>query len=174
MDNEMWLPVVGSGGCYSVSSEGRIRSHKGVEDLVLKSFASKDGYIHVNICAAGVRNTRAVHHLVLEAFVGPRLPGKEGSHLNGNRGDARLANLRYESHAENCRRRREHGTQTNPPGDRSACVKLKDHQVAEVAALRAKGLLQREIAEHFGVSRTLIWAILNGRKRQVSISGQMV
>lgn len=44
---------------------------------------------------------RTVHTLVLEAFVGPRPDGADACHENGNRRDARLTNLRWDSRSGN-------------------------------------------------------------------------
>lgn len=46
-----------------------------------------------------------IHALVLEAFVSPRPPGAEASHLNAIKSDNRLSNLAWESHATNERRK---------------------------------------------------------------------
>jgi hypothetical protein len=46
---------------------------------------------------------RKVYHLVLEAFVGPRPPGTEAMHLDGDRASNALSNLRWGTHSENTR-----------------------------------------------------------------------
>lgn len=40
---------------------------------------------------------------------------------------------------------------------------LTNHQVAQMRRLRATGLLQRELAERFGISRSAVSNILRGR-----------
>lgn len=51
-----------------------------------------------------------VHHLVLEAFVGPRLPGMEGCHGCRGVSDNSLANLRWDTKSANQADRVLHGT----------------------------------------------------------------
>jgi hypothetical protein len=49
----------------------------------------------------GVRSRRKVHHLILEAFVGPRPEGLKACHNNGDGHDNRLDNLRWDTQANN-------------------------------------------------------------------------
>jgi hypothetical protein len=59
----------------------------------------------------GTVRTGLLHHLVAEAFIGPRpTPTTEIRHLNGNPGDNRPANLRYGTRAENAEDSKRHGT----------------------------------------------------------------
>src|SRR5436309_3088927 len=47
----------------------------------------------VTVRRGGQSYWRTVHRLVLEAFVGPRLPGMECRHLDGNTKNNRLSNI---------------------------------------------------------------------------------
>jgi hypothetical protein len=49
----------------------------------------------------GARRDALVHHLVLEAFVGPQPPGAEGCHWNDDPTDNRLENLRWDTRSAN-------------------------------------------------------------------------
>ena len=109
--NERWVAVEGYEDKYQVSDMGRVRSidhwvtyvdgrrriHKG---RVLSAGTDR-GYKFVNLYRNSTRNTRKVHHLVLAAFVGPRLDGMEVHHINGIRDDNRVENLTYLSHEDN-------------------------------------------------------------------------
>lgn len=111
MSAERWLPIPGWHGFYEVSDQGRVRSvarvvprastPQLVRERVLKSPPASHGYPRVNLCHEGKYVQRTVHSLVLEAFVGPRPHGMEILHGNGVCTDARLANLRYGTSAEN-------------------------------------------------------------------------
>lgn len=49
---------------------------------------------------------RLCHHLVYETFIGPRTPGMEIDHINGNKFDWSLANLQEVTPEENRKRAR--------------------------------------------------------------------
>lgn len=119
---ERWLPVVGFEGFIEVSDQGRLHSldrvitvsssrcsepyqyvHKGI---LLKQSRndSRGGYMYITLCGGGrIRPNAKVHHLVLEAFVGPRPPGTEGCHRNDVSDDNRLVNLRWDTQEANIR-----------------------------------------------------------------------
>lgn len=102
---EEWREVPGYGGRYFASSEGRIRGPLGI-----RAQADHGPYVHVTIRRNGRAEARLVHHLVLEAFVGPRPEGLQCRHLNGRHRDNRRENLRWGTPTENQLDRIEHGT----------------------------------------------------------------
>lgn len=111
---EIWKDLPGQEGRYQVSNAGNVRSTDrpvrvvchGVDTVriakgkLLRPGRNKSGHVTV---AIGKGNSRQVHQLVLEAFVGPRPAGCEVLHLNHNPADNRLENLRYGTRSENLR-----------------------------------------------------------------------
>jgi|SRR4028118_34028 NUMOD4 motif. len=101
---ERWRVVVGFPD-YVVSDLGRIYSNKSKKFLKVRP--STNGYAKVNLYSAPYKyRTRNVHNLVMEAFIG--LPVKTNpddfmviDHINDNKMDCRLANLRYITQSEN-------------------------------------------------------------------------
>lgn len=122
---EIWKDIPGYEGRYQVSDEGRVRSlpHRvrlvvrGKETTrlfpgrLLRPGPQQSGHLSV---AIGKGNSRQVHQLVLEAFVGPRPAGCEVLHLNHNPADNRLENLRYGTRSENMKMDYEVGTRKRP------------------------------------------------------------
>lgn len=116
---EEWLPVVGYEGLYEVSNRGRVRSldrfigrrfWPGKQlSLALHTF----GYPMVGLSRQCDKRVVCVHVLVLQAFVGPRPPGAEACHRNGNPSDNRPENLYWGTHADNMRDMTAHGTHRN-------------------------------------------------------------
>lgn len=113
MQNETWAPIAGWSGKYEVSDQGRVRSltrqivqlarsgkpyAKTLVGRLLAPGVASNGYPTV---ALGRGNTRTVHSLVAEAFIGPCPAGKEVRHLDGNRLNPRLANLAHGTRSEN-------------------------------------------------------------------------
>lgn len=123
---ERWLPVAGFEGAYEVSDQGRVRSldrfvrlvaqgvetQRRVHSRVLKPGASRSGHLSV---AIGRGNSRLVHQLVLEAFVGPRPAGHECLHDNHVPSDNRLTNLHYGTRSENVKMDYEAGSRQVHP-----------------------------------------------------------
>jgi hypothetical protein len=92
---------------YFATEDGRIFSTKGKNPRELKTTTTRAGYHKVNLDLDGLTTRQFVHRLVLAAFEGwLPFPEFEGRHLNGNRADNRLANLRWGTRAENAKDRR--------------------------------------------------------------------
>jgi len=117
-----WRPVVGYEGLYEVSDAGDVRSlsravpnrygTRRVQGRVLTASVGQRGRLSVNL-SDGRAEMRLVHHLVLEAFVGPRPEGMECCHGDGNPGNNRLENLRWDTHTSNMLDMKAHGTNQN-------------------------------------------------------------
>jgi hypothetical protein len=101
----LWKPVLGFEGFYEVSNQGQVRNAR--TGRVLRPGPSNFGHLSVVL---GRGNTRMVHALVLEAFVGPRPKGKESCHFDGNPANNRLENLRWGTRSENNLDAVRHGT----------------------------------------------------------------
>ena len=97
------------------------------------------------------KRTVFVHHLVAEAFIGPRpLPNFHAAHLNGNRSDNRLENIAWVSPHENEAHKLKHGTRAR--GERQHLSKLTDSKVKEMRELQKTGLTFKKLAETYGVT----------------------
>jgi hypothetical protein len=133
---EQWRPVVGWEGLYEVSDQGRVRSldrwvtapnrwgsttryrKPGRVLAVKRKKKSTHAYAVVILSRDAVPKTRAVHALVLEAWVGPRPPGAWARH--GPRGliyDG-VSNLSWGTPKENGEDRRRDGHHRCPWGHR--------------------------------------------------------
>lgn len=122
---EIWKDIPGYEGRYQVSDEGRVRSlphrvrlvARGKETTrlspgrLLRPGRKTSGHVTV---ALGKGNSRQVHQLVLESFLGPRPDGCEVLHLNHDPADNRLVNLRYGSRSENLKMDYAAGRRTVP------------------------------------------------------------
>jgi hypothetical protein len=117
---ELWMPVPQWGSLYDVSDLGRVRSRPrtvaskgGVRSAggrILTPALNGGGYLIVGLHNSGQRRIAGVHQLVVEAFLGPRSPGTEVRHLDGDRSNNRLSNLAYGTHSENMLDKVAHGT----------------------------------------------------------------
>lgn len=64
---ELWLPVKGYEGRYSVSNRGDVKSHL-TGKLLVQSY-NTFGYKQVSLHKSGKQDTKTVHRLVAEAFL---------------------------------------------------------------------------------------------------------
>lgn len=122
---EILKDIPGHEGRYQVSDEGRVRSLDRLVRVVCQGIDTvriakgkvlrpgRNGSGHVTV-ALGKGNSRQVHQLVLEAFVGQCPSGCEVLHLNHCHADNRLANLRYGTRSENLRMDYQAGRRTVP------------------------------------------------------------
>jgi hypothetical protein len=165
MEDE-YRPITGFLG-YRVSRNGRVQSCRGrgcrnrLSDTwrPLKPIV-RGGYLTVNLCRGGAKTIRRIHHLVLEAFVGPRTPGMVCRHLDGDPSNNRVRNLRWGTYSENEADKVRHATRARGSAARS---KLREDQVLEIRRRRSDGVPTRLLATAYGVSSQTIKAIVHRR-----------
>jgi len=104
---EIWKDIKGYEGFYQISNYGRVKSlerkvlsHSGyrtVKERILTICKTKNGYGVVNL---GINNTKNVHKLVLETFC-PIDESMDTMHIDNNRTNNRLDNLKWGTRKEN-------------------------------------------------------------------------
>lgn len=141
-------PVIGYPSYY-VSDQGEVFRKYGDELRPLKRTAGKrDGDLQVALSRDGIPKTKAVHRLVLEAFVGPRPEGKQTYHINGEVSDNRLSNLTWGTSKENAANRIRRGVL--PYGEKHWNSKLTKKVVI---AIRRSKLTAKAVGQKFGVAQ---------------------
>ncbi len=110
--SERWVPIIGYEGRYEVSNRGDIRScdrivlrsdgkQQSVRGRVLSKRICHSGHLTVSLWRDNQGETRYVHRLVAETFIGDPPPGAEVCHANGDPADNRVENLRWDSRSAN-------------------------------------------------------------------------
>lgn len=155
---------------YLINKQGDVvRNMGGGETRACKSRRNVRGYHSVRLYKAGAKkpNTRMVHVLVLESFVGERPSGLWACHKNDNKEDNNLKNLYWATPKQNQLDREINGR--GQRGERNQFAKLAQQEVNEIRRLYTKGKNQfikgnsAQLAKKFGVSATTITGICNGR-----------
>lgn len=115
---EVWKPVVGYEGIYEVSNLGRIKSipRNGTANFerILKPSKSNVGYFHLSFSKNNIIQTKNIHVVVAEAFLNH--VSKKGivvDHIDNNKTNNKLDNLRILSHRENIIRGNRSNTKNN-------------------------------------------------------------
>lgn len=184
---EFWKPVVGLEKYYIVSSYGRVKSLERKRTITsrgttytrihrekfLKRIPNIDGYPTVCLYGDdGSKGFRFVHHLVLEAFVGPK-PNKKAQcrHLDDIKTNCHAENLVWGTGSENRSDAYRNGKRKNvkySKGENHYKCKLSDEEVAEIKRLCKKGKYgtKSKLARKYGVSTQLISSLCLGRHRK--------
>jgi hypothetical protein len=124
----------------------------------LKPTAQRSGHLRVALYPGAIR--RLVHHLVLEAFIGPRPEGMECCHFpDRNPANNQIDNLRWDTPTANGNDAARHGTRAR--GETQGAAKLTSESVLAIRADHATGLFsQRQLAQKYGVDQTNIGQIV--------------
>ncbi len=152
---------------YLVAKDGTVwrSKSKGGKPLatpVLITPRVRSGYPSVGVWSKSVQKAESVHVMVLETFVGPRPLGFQAEHLDGNRLNPRLENLRWATKSENNSRKRDHGTM--PVGVASGTAKLNNSAVIEMRRMASEGVSFTKIGAAFGVHRTTAQRAVVGKR----------
>lgn len=162
MSRERWRNCPGRPG-YRVSSRGRVKSvgrvlpdGRQLGGRILKPAFTDRGYLKVVIRENDHSVNLPIHRLVVTAFYGPIPAGMEVRHLNGDRRDNRVENLRPGTKAENTQDSLKHGTKAK---------KLTEQQVKDIRSRYAadRTLTHRVLATEYGVSKETMGLVLRGR-----------
>lgn len=157
---EKWCAIPGFPG-YEVSDLGRVRSWRAMGPGIrlaarsrpVRTVQQRSGYVTVCLRLEGKRYSRYVHRLVLQAFVGPG-GSDQRDHINHDRSDNRLTNLRWLARTDNMRRRR--------------ATRLGGRVVSKIRERYAAGeVLQKDLAREFGVSPSHVSKVLSGDRWRV-------
>ena len=169
-----WRPVVGFEAMFSVSDEGEIartslswhgKRRRPIWRL-LRPDLKPNGYLAIYLQVEGKKRKRCyVHRLVFEAFRSAIPDGLEINHINGNPSDNRLKNLELITRSEKMKHRYR---EMEPSRNRSKGAdhykaKLTVDDVHRVLAMAKEGITHKAIAAQFGIGRTAITSLVNGK-----------
>ena len=140
-ENEIWKDVVGYEGFYKVSNKGNVFS---VDRIVrgkkwggrtLKPIYHRDGYLQVGLHKNGIKKTKLIHRLVLEAFVENPNNLPDVNHRDEVKTNNELSNLEWCDARYNIN----YGTRTERVSKKIRAVNIKTGEVIRFkSAVEAK------------------------------------
>ena len=96
---------------YAVSSFGRVKNVR--TGIILKARNDKDGYLRINLYDDGVMKTFTVHRLVACAFINNPNDKECVDHIDNNRTNNHISNLRFATANENQHNRKLNSNNTS-------------------------------------------------------------
>lgn len=162
---------------YLISDKGIVysiaeRANRGrPKEPVIKAYFMCWGYKAIHLVRNGKSYKRYIHRLLLETFVGPCPKNKQCRHLDGNKLNLNLSNLKWGTRRENQHDRMKHGTANY--GETHGMTKLTNTDVLQIRKLGKEankhtrkidnGGNYREIAKKFSIAPSTVGAIVQGR-----------
>lgn len=158
LDNEVWRPVehrLCKPG-YEISNYGRMRDPEGnlLEPL---EHGDQGGRIHYHPARKYPKDHLDLQaaRAVLEAFRGPAPVGAYASFKDGDKTNLCVDNLEWVVRGQDF-----HGILPQPKGEAHGSAKLTADQVRDIRAYPSYRGSQKDLAEKYGVSVSLVSAIL--------------
>jgi hypothetical protein len=119
-----------------------------------------DGYYVQSLRRGGVSYQRHLHQWIALTFYGEPEDGLQVRHLDGDKANNRVANLRYGTAQENALDKVEHGTLIH--GEIHPRSKLTERDVAVIHDALGRGVPQNLIAVVFNIYPTVVSKIKRG------------
>lgn len=175
LEGEIWKDVVGYEGCYVVSNYGRVASllrhikhpnciSKTVNQRLLSLKTCKNGYISVCLYKDGKSKNPLVHRLVATAFIPNHEHKPQIDHIDRNRSNNHVSNLRWCTRSENML-----NPLTRPILKQINKGRIRTYAYHPVVALKGNTLIYKfeklMDCQNYGFNYTVVSSICSGRRK---------
>ena len=124
LSNEEWRWIREYAGIYKISNYSRIKSYQNGVGKILKPYLSRNGYLCVSLSKFGEVKHFRLHRLVAQAFIPNPDNLPEVDHINGDRLNCTVTNLRYVTRQQNMHYAREMVYNQNLEDDNMSSAEL--------------------------------------------------
>ena len=166
LPGEEWRDVVGYEGFYQISNLGRVKSFYSGDVRIIKPAKRSDEYLSVGLYKDRYSVTHYVHVLVAGAF----LPNPEGkpqiNHIDGDKTNNRVENLKWVTGSENMNHAYKIGLANATKGIKHPKAKLTPDNVRYIRKHYVKGSKEfgsEALARKFNVTGSVIRDVAHNR-----------
>ena len=103
MDDVVWKDIKGYERMYQISNRGEVKSFKYNNPRILKPRVNSGGYMYVNLCKDKKSTSKYIHRLVAKAFLQGWDRARDVDHIDMDRLNNHVENLRMASRSQNHR-----------------------------------------------------------------------
>lgn len=143
--NDVDYIVSTEGKIYSTKNVGRGKYHKEISQR-----QTQDGYMIVTVGTNRNRKQMRVHRIIAEAFIPNPDNLPEVDHIDCNKKNNNVINLRWLGSLENKKRTPFETRSRTHKGEKNGRAKLTENDVREIRKLYSDGVSQYQIAKMYG------------------------
>jgi hypothetical protein len=145
---------------YKITPEGLIYNATG---NCRKHSVCKKGYAHITLSNKGSKTTYLVHRLVAEQYLSNPYNLLQVNHIDGNKLNNKTSNLEWVNASTNIVHSFSTGL-SDYSGSKNGRSKLTESDVIQIKQLLSQGIKNKEIADKFSISKSVICDIQHKRK----------
>ena len=149
---EIWKEIVvdSNNTKYEISNFGNVRNIE--TGKLICGHTDKNGYVRINIYYHGKRYTKSIHRLVAKAFIPNPNDLPQVDHIDGNKSNNNLSNLRWVTASENIRAAFSNGLKTQY-GENNPANKYSEKEIINASLLLQSGNYTcREVSDITGLT----------------------
>lgn len=156
---EIWEPIIGFEGIYSVSNLGIVKRVS--KERVLKNCISTGGYYQVGLFKNGLGKMYYTHRLVALHFIPNPENKQQINHKDCNKGNNNALNLEWATPKDNISHAIKNGLVT-VCGSENGYAKITKQQALEIRHLYSRGgITLKQLGDKHNMSKTNIWHIVH-------------